>query len=142
MGIHIGFDDIDSPYGGCTTHLVSEIVSRIHGTPWIEFMDYPLLIRLNPGVPWKTRGNGGVVLRLRVPGIDYATRLFEEITSYVEEYVWEYRFPGSHPVVSMVIGSVPDRLKWLGYKAVRDIIPLEVIDRFIEKHRDLSLIHI
>lgn len=31
-----------------------------------HFLDYPNLVRLNPNVPWKTRGNGAVCLRLNV----------------------------------------------------------------------------
>jgi tRNA(Ile2)-agmatinylcytidine synthase len=29
----------------------------------VEYLDYPLLIRLNPNVPWKTRGNGALCIR-------------------------------------------------------------------------------
>ena len=28
------------------------------------FIDYPLLVRLNPNIPWKTRGNAAVCLRV------------------------------------------------------------------------------
>ena len=29
-----------------------------------DLVDYPRLVRLNPNVPWKTRGNGAVALTL------------------------------------------------------------------------------
>jgi len=30
----------------------------------VEFLDYPNLIRLNPNIPFKTRGNGSVAIRI------------------------------------------------------------------------------
>jgi len=53
--IHIGFDDTDSISGKCTTNLAFKIVSKLTGQPWVTFVDYPLLVRLNPNIPWKTR---------------------------------------------------------------------------------------
>lgn len=60
--IHIGIDDTDSKYGMCTTHLAYELVKFL--TKKVKFVDYPKLIRLNPNVPWKTRGNGSVSLKI------------------------------------------------------------------------------
>ena len=60
--MHIGLDDTDSTKGGCTTYLAAlliEALEKFH----VEFTDYPSLIRLNPNVPWKTRGNGALCLR-------------------------------------------------------------------------------
>ena len=63
--LHIGFDDTDSINGRCTTHL-SFLIARILIKKFnVEFIDFPLLIRLNPNVPLKTRGNGAVCLRIK-----------------------------------------------------------------------------
>jgi tRNA(Ile2)-agmatinylcytidine synthase len=62
--MHIGLDDTDSTKGGCTTHLAALIVEKLSRKN-VQFLDYPLLIRLNPNVPWKTRGNGALCLRFR-----------------------------------------------------------------------------
>jgi tRNA(Ile2)-agmatinylcytidine synthase len=47
-----------------------------------ELIDYPLLVRLNPNIPWKTRGNGAICLRARVQDagrvIDYVRQAVEE----------------------------------------------------------------
>ena len=64
--LHIGFDDTDSPNGGCTTYIAAILVEKLSGMG-VSFMDYPNLIRLNPNVPWKTRGNGALCLRLVCP---------------------------------------------------------------------------
>lgn len=55
----IGFDDTDSPKGMCTTFLAYKIVDELKKAN-SEFLDFPRLIRFNPNIPWKTRGNGAV----------------------------------------------------------------------------------
>ncbi|WP_237089308.1 hypothetical protein [Nitrosopumilus adriaticus] len=30
-----------------------------------EFLDFPRLIRFNPNIPWKTRGNGAVSIKIK-----------------------------------------------------------------------------
>ena len=62
--LNIGFDDTDSPNGMCTTFLAYKIVEQLQKQK-IEFVDYPRLIRFNPNIPWKTRGNGAVSIRIK-----------------------------------------------------------------------------
>ncbi len=57
----ITFDDTDSPQGMCTTFLAPMITKVIH--PMV-LASPPALVRLNPNIPWKTRGNGAVVLEI------------------------------------------------------------------------------
>jgi len=60
--MHIGLDDTDSTKGGCTTYLAAVLLEKLAKFN-VCFTDYPALIRLNPNVPWKTRGNGALCLR-------------------------------------------------------------------------------
>ena len=60
----IGLDDTDSKKGGCTTYLAAVLIGKLERFK-VKFIDYPSLIRLNPNVPWKTRGNGALCLRFR-----------------------------------------------------------------------------
>ena len=60
--MHIGLDDTDSTKGGCTTYLTAVLIEKLVRFN-VRFIDYPALIRLNPNVPWKTRGNGALCLR-------------------------------------------------------------------------------
>lgn len=60
----VGFDDTDSPKGMCTTYLAYKIVDALKKEN-TEFIDYPRLIRFNPNIPWKTRGNGAVGLEVK-----------------------------------------------------------------------------
>ena len=57
MRLHIGMDDTDSARGMCTTFLAYVIVDGLLARG-AAFLDYPRLVRLNPNIPWKTRGNG------------------------------------------------------------------------------------
>lgn len=61
MVLWVGVDDTDSLRGMCTTFLATEIVREL--TPAYDLIGYPRLVRLNPNIPWKTRGNGALALR-------------------------------------------------------------------------------
>ncbi|MDR0777862.1 MAG: tRNA(Ile)(2)-agmatinylcytidine synthase [Methanomassiliicoccaceae archaeon] len=56
----IAVDDTDSRTGNCTTYLLTEIMRELSD---LDIIGNPRLVRLNPAVPWKTRGNGSLVLR-------------------------------------------------------------------------------
>src|SRR5437879_1293494 len=62
---HIGIDDTDSPRGGCTTYTMSILSDRLQHEE-LELDGYPCLVRLNPNVPWKTRGNAATALHLKI----------------------------------------------------------------------------
>ena len=62
--LNVGFDDTDSPKGMCTTFLAYKIVDLLHKQK-TEFLDFPRLIRFNPNIPWKTRGNGAVSFKIK-----------------------------------------------------------------------------
>ena len=47
----------------CTTFLASQVINKLNENG-IELLDYPRLIRLNPFARFKTRGNGGVSLKI------------------------------------------------------------------------------
>ncbi|MEM0449758.1 MAG: tRNA(Ile)(2)-agmatinylcytidine synthase [Methanomassiliicoccales archaeon] len=59
--MYIAFDDTDSTNFMCTTFLATEIIRAL---PQYDLIGFPRLVRLNPSVPWKTRGNGALCLRL------------------------------------------------------------------------------
>ncbi|MVT13096.1 MAG: DUF1743 domain-containing protein [Euryarchaeota archaeon] len=58
----IGIDDTDSSQGMCTTFLVPEIISSLN----YDLIGYPRLVRLNPNIPWKTRGNAAIAFKIGV----------------------------------------------------------------------------
>lgn len=58
--MYIAIDDTDSTSWMCTTYLAKELISAL---PQHDLIGNPRLVRLNPAVPWKTRGNGAICLR-------------------------------------------------------------------------------
>ena len=80
--LHIGIDDTDSPKGMCTTFLSYQIVKFLEKQD-IEFVDFPSLIRFNPNIPWKTRGNGAVRLTIKTKN---PKKIKNKITQLVTSY--------------------------------------------------------
>ncbi len=56
----IGIDDTDSKEGMCTTYLAAVLIGKLK--PYGRIDGYPLLIRLNPNIKYKTRGNAAIAL--------------------------------------------------------------------------------
>ena len=57
--MYVAIDDTDSPGGMCTTFLMTEIIGRIG----LDLIGLPQLVRLNPNIPYKTRGNAALCAR-------------------------------------------------------------------------------
>ncbi len=56
----VGFDDTDSSREMCTTYLTVEILKETN----LDLIGYPNLVRLNPNIPLKTRGNAAISILL------------------------------------------------------------------------------
>ncbi|WP_440059269.1 TiaS agmantine-binding domain-containing protein [Thermogladius sp. 4427co] len=128
--IHIGIDDFDSPAGGCTTHLASIIAWKLMKSNH-KLIDYPNLIRLDPAVPWKTRGNGAVALRIETE--KSPDDIFDTVYNIALEYAREYDNPKQQPAIALLEGEIPGQLKSISEKAVGDLVPVDVIERVVEK---------
>lgn len=131
--VHLGMDDIDSPRGGCTTHFASTLVERLEG--WhVEWLDYPNLVRLNPNIPYRTRGNGAVALRFN---IDYKMipRLLSETRSMIEGYA-ERGYPNTNPGFVIVTDDIPRQVTELAKLALWRALPIAAAHRIVN---DLSL---
>lgn len=120
----LAIDDSDTPWGGCTTHLSWLLLKQISRN--ILLIDYPLLIRLNPVVPRKTRGNAAVVVRgySRIPHEE----LLEIAASEAESYT-SRRPPGKGPGVALYKNidawRVP-QLRTLYHRSLTTYIPRSI----------------
>jgi len=76
----VGIDDTDSSRGFCTTYLAYRIACDLR--PDVVVLPYPGLVRLNPNIPFKTRGNAAVRLLVEARDADLA---FGLITAKVKE---------------------------------------------------------
>lgn len=114
---------------GCTTYIAAILAERLEGLG-CKFVDYPNLVRLNPNVPWKTRGNGAVALRFEAPG----GRL-EEVKSIVLETVREnsdLEHPGTDPAVAFLRGRVPRELSAFAKRVIQNVVSVEEARRVAE----------
>jgi tRNA(Ile2)-agmatinylcytidine synthase len=121
--MHIGLDDTDSKNGGCTTYLTALLIEQLEKHS-VQFINYPSLIRLNPNVPWKTRGNGALCLRF-----NYDKELEEQIkdvaTSLWEKHA-EVNSKGTDPgIVFLNKTEVPAKLKDFSKKTETSIVTLK-----------------
>ena len=129
--MHIGFDDTDSTKGGCTTYLAALLMEKL-GEFDVQFTDYPSLIRLNPNVPWKTRGNGALCLRFK-----YDSALENEIKEAAVE-LWETNSAinekGTDPGIVFFKGQViPEELKFFAKKTETSIVTIKEALALIKK---------
>lgn len=58
--MYIAVDDTDSRNGMCTTYLLTEIIKA----SGLDVIGFPSLVRLNPAIKYKTRGNGALSVNL------------------------------------------------------------------------------
>ncbi|MEM3494094.1 MAG: DUF1743 domain-containing protein, partial [Thermoplasmata archaeon] len=88
--LYIGIDDTDSRKGMCTTYLLTEVI-RIVEKHGLSLIGYPRLVRLNPSVPWKTRGNAALSL---AAGLGFGK---SRVCGWIEKEIraWECGRPGN-----------------------------------------------
>lgn len=127
--VQIGMDDIDSPDSGCTTHFASIIVEKL--SEWnVEWTDYPNLIRLNPGIPYRTRGNGAVALRFSIDH-KYVDSIIPMIKGFIHDYV-EKDYPNTNPGVVILESKVPKEVQNLSRLALWRVVPIDLALRVVK----------
>jgi len=129
--MHIGLDDTDSTRKGCTTYVAALIVDQLEKLG-VSFLDYPSLVRLNPNVPWKTRGNGAICLR-----IQYEAKLeskIKELSISILEKNSDIECKGTDPaIVFLKVENVPHEITAFTKKAETEIVTLKQAVNLIEK---------
>ena len=127
--MHVGFDDTDSPKMGCTTYIAAILVEKLHRLG-ASFTDYPNLVRLNPNVPWKTRGNGALCLRIRCK-----QKNVEEIKETVIEAVEEnadLTCEGTNPGVVFLFNRVPEPVTAFAERAIQGVVQMKDALRLVD----------
>ncbi len=129
--MHIGFDDTDSTRQGCTTFIAALLLQELEKMG-AAFLDYPSLIRLNPNVPWKTRGNGALCLR-----IEYDTGIEDQIKDctirLVEKHsdlTWKGTDPG---IVFFKAAEIPPEITAFAKSAETSVVTLKEALKLIRR---------
>lgn len=143
----LAFDDTDSPGGMCTTYLATLMLEEFEE---FDLIGLPRLVRLNPNVPWKTRGNAAICLPLgkgrgesslcgeldgreircyergsAAPETDIIERAAE-----VLEKVACFDCDMTNPGIVVTRRRPPPSLYW---HAVREVVDIKVVERTLEK---------
>ncbi|RJS80050.1 DUF1743 domain-containing protein [Candidatus Bathyarchaeota archaeon] len=135
--MHIGLDDTDSPRKGCTTYIAALLVEKLLKLK-VEFIDYPNLIRLNPNVPWKTRGNGALCLRIKF-NENVEDLIKETVINTVEEHA-DLEFKGTDPgIVFFKKAKIPREIKDFSKMAITGIVKLEEALKLLRRFKGEAL---
>src|SRR5712664_2955839 len=117
--LHIGIDDTDSEKGGCTTYTAAVLFQELSSRGFKPF-DFPWLVRLNPNIPWKTRGNGALAVHFFVE-----EGQIEDVQSIALEIVERTTVAsarGTDPAVAFLKGQVPRTLREYSTRALHDVL--------------------
>ncbi|UXD21901.1 tRNA(Ile2) 2-agmatinylcytidine synthetase [Ignicoccus pacificus DSM 13166] len=82
----VSLDSFDLPRAGCTTHVASLLMIHLHKKGF-EVQDFPRLVRLNPSVPWKTRGNASIAFEVN----GEPQEVFEESKHFLRDFMQRVR---------------------------------------------------
>lgn len=127
--LHIGFDDTDSRQGMCTTYLAYKIVDFLMKRN-VKFVELPLLIRLNPNIPWKTRGNGALALCVEVNNENV---IIDGIKKMVK--INSHLGTGANPGLVFFSGkTIPTDIKEFASKALYDIMSRNKAKEIVQKY--------
>ncbi len=138
MRLWIGMDDTDSPKGMCTTYLATLAIEKLEKEGF-RLVGFPRLIRLNPTIPFKTRGNGAVSFLIELDD-SRKDEVIDIIREVVEDHA-ELEDERTNPGVVFVDAERDDILSYLSrfaLKAVRDVVLLDealfIIGKFMLPH--------
>jgi len=119
--LDIGIDDTDSAKGGCTTYIATLLVEKFLRIG-ARFADYPNIVRLNPNIPYKTRGNAAVALRLQVPESIYEE--LREATLRTIEKNSQIGEQGTDPAVILLRNKPTPQITKLSQEALISIVSI------------------
>jgi tRNA(Ile2)-agmatinylcytidine synthase len=132
--VTLSFDDIDYLEGGCTTHFTGLFLINLLKRNY-RLADYPGLVRLNPAIPWKTRGNAATFIRVYVNDEVEGEDLFELAINLVSEYCSERREKDKGPGIVLTFGEIwkDPRMRLLYKRALNDVLVHDVVIKVLGK---------
>lgn len=113
----VGIDDTDAENGMCTTYLAALLAEKLGSIGYVR------LIRLNPNIPYKTRGNGALAFETRAE----QNVVKETVLNYVKEYS-RFGSKKTNPGVVFIEKLTAKKKKVLGdfyHKAVSELVTIE-----------------
>ncbi len=96
----------------------------------VRLLDYPNLIRLNPNIPWKTRGNAALVLRIQTT--ISRKKIFAICESFVRKFATSPR--ANSGLVLFEGESIPEEIANFSKRALHSVLGLREARALIEKY--------
>ncbi len=127
----IGIDDTDSNEGMCTTYLGALLLDELQAYGTVETL--PLLVRLNPTIPYKTRGNAAIALKLKT---EFPEKVIAHVMSRIEELArleCEKTNPGMVFILEKDYEKLRPVLRNFLEKAVKDVIEIQEVKNLISE---------
>jgi tRNA(Ile2)-agmatinylcytidine synthase len=124
----VGIDDTDSARGYCTTYLAYRIATDLRDESTV--LAYPRLVRLNPNIPFKTRGNAAVCLHIETKNPNQA---FKRICTTAKKFSDEDGGANTGLVFLEDLDLV-EELGPLYSKALRGIVNVHRVTKFLHQH--------
>ncbi len=129
----IGLDDTDSKEGMCTTYLAAVLIEKLMAFGRIE--GYPLLVRLNPNIIYKTRGNAAMAIPIGLKRSEDAETVRKMVIDLVEEMA-VFSADNTNPGVVFIEFASEDLKKELArfsLRAVQDVLEIREAEELLER---------
>lgn len=130
--MYVAIDDTDAPEGMCTTYLTCLILKKLKEEN-LE-TEIPNLVRLNPNIPYKTRGNGACYFKVK--SSDFDEKIINIVLNFVEKYSrfeCENTNPGVVFLEDINFEKNFDILNKFYRKAVSELCTIEEAENILKK---------
>lgn len=127
----IGIDDTDSREGMCTTYLGALLMEELK--QYGNIQKHPFLVRLNPTIPYKTRGNASIAIVIETVHSDKVIAYVISRISTMAAMECEMTNPGVVFIHDHERELIKEVLCTFFLKAVRDVIAIEETKTIISK---------
>jgi len=130
----IGLDDTDSRDSMCTTYLAAVLIEKLSAFGGME--DYPLLVRLNPNIKYKTRGNAALAINIKLNDANDTPQIKELVIDTVEKmavFSDENTNPGI-VFIEMPTESMINDISLFSMRAVQDVLEIREAKELLERH--------
>jgi|Deesub1362B_J571_1020462.scaffolds.fasta_scaffold03848_6 tRNA(Ile2)-agmatinylcytidine synthase len=128
MLLHIGIDDTDSAkHGMCTTYIGALLIKRLAKVGEVEEAK---LVRLNPNIKYKTRGNAAVALAVRTKKVEEAKRIAKRA---VEEFA-VFDDANTNPGIVFYEGKPPKEFNDFYHRALHNVVEIDEAERLLKAY--------
>ncbi len=130
----IGLDDTDSREGMCTTYLAAVLIEKLKKFGTVK--EYPLLVRLNPNIIYKTRGNAALAIPLELVNRKNAEKVKELVIETIKTMA-VFSDENTNPGVVFVENATEEMLSDLtrfSMRAVQDVLEIHEAKQLLELH--------